>query len=134
MLSSLVLARVGFAPRHGLLMPACIRLWWTTRDDWAGAPNGGDDGFRVNIGAITISSAAFSRRHSGLLEAPLDIRAPEPASAFPLIDGKVIDVGRGGWSLLLGQLTEQASRILEKFADARLGDIFRTGATQLRTG
>jgi len=36
---------------------------------------------------------------------------------------KLIDVGRGGWSLLLGQLTKQASRILEKFADARAGNL-----------
>lgn len=80
------------------------------------------DGFRVNIGAIAIEFGGIFEETFRTVGAPLDIRAPEPASAF-LIDGKVIDVGRGGWSLLLGQLTKQASRILEKFADARSGNL-----------
>ncbi|MGE3992433.1 FAD-dependent oxidoreductase, partial [Pseudorhodoplanes sp.] len=54
--------------------------------------------------------------------APLNLRFPEPATAFYL-NGKVIDVGRGGWSLLLGQLTKQASKILERFAEARIGKL-----------
>lgn len=80
------------------------------------------DGFKVNIGAIAIELGGVFEETFRLVGAPLNIRAPEPASAF-LIDGKLIDVGRGGWSLLLGQLTKQASRILEKFADARGGNL-----------
>jgi phytoene dehydrogenase-like protein len=80
------------------------------------------DGFKVNIGAIAIEFGGVFEETFHTVGAPLDIRAPEPASSF-LIDGKLIDVGRGGWSLLLGQLTKQASRILEKFADARSGNL-----------
>uniref|UniRef100_A0ABS3MPH5 NAD(P)/FAD-dependent oxidoreductase n=1 Tax=Bradyrhizobium quebecense TaxID=2748629 RepID=A0ABS3MPH5_9BRAD len=80
------------------------------------------DGFKVNIGAIAIEFGGVFEETFHTVGAPLDIRAPEPASSF-FIDGKVIDVGRGGWSLLLGQLTKQASRILEKFADARSGNL-----------
>jgi len=80
------------------------------------------DGFKVNIGAIAIELGGIFEETCRLVGAPLDIRAPEPASGF-YIDRKYIDVGRGGWSLLLGQLTKQASRILEKFADARSGNL-----------
>ncbi|MCK1624238.1 NAD(P)/FAD-dependent oxidoreductase [Bradyrhizobium sp. 147] len=80
------------------------------------------DGFKVNIGAIAIEFGGVFEETFRTVGAPLNIRAPEPASSF-FIDGKLIDVGRGGWSLLLGQLTKQASRILERFADARSGNL-----------
>ena len=80
------------------------------------------DGFKVNVGAIAIELGGVFEETCRLVGVPLDIRAPEPASGF-YIDRKYIDVGRGGWSLLLGQLTKQASRILEKFADARSGNL-----------
>ena len=80
------------------------------------------DGFKVNIGAIAIELGGVFEETFNTVGATLDIRTPEPASSF-FIDGKLIDVGRGGWSLLLGQLTKQASRILEKFADARAGNL-----------
>lgn len=80
------------------------------------------DGFKVNIGAIAIELGGVFEETFKTVGAHLDIRTPEPASSF-FIDGKLIDVGRGGWSLLLGQLTKQASRILEKFADARSGNL-----------
>jgi phytoene desaturase len=80
------------------------------------------DGFKVNIGAIAIELGGVFEETFCSVGAALDIRTPEPASSF-FIDGKLIDVGRGGWSLLLGQLTKQASRILEKFADARAGNL-----------
>jgi phytoene dehydrogenase-like protein len=80
------------------------------------------DGFTVNIGAIAIELGGVFEETFNTIGVPLDIRTPEPASSF-FIDGKLIDVGRGGWYLLLGQLTKQASRILEKFADARSGNL-----------
>lgn len=80
------------------------------------------DGFKVNLGAIAIELGGVFEETFRLVGAPLDIRAPEPASGF-LIDGKLVDVSRGGWSLLLGQLTKQAAKILEKFADARSGNL-----------
>src|ERR1700716_1949481 len=76
------------------------------------------DGFTVNIGAIAIELGGVFEETFDTVGAPLDIRTPEPASSF-FIDGKLIDVGRGGWSLLLGQLTQQASRHPEEFGDTR---------------
>lgn len=80
------------------------------------------DGFTVNVGAIAIELGGVFEETFHTVGASLNIRNPEPASSF-FIDGKLIDVGRGGWSLLLGQLTKHASRILEKFADARAGNL-----------
>ena len=80
------------------------------------------DGFKVNVGAIALEYGGVFQETFALVNAPLDIRAPEPATGF-LIDGKMIDLSRGGWSLLLGQLTKQAAKVLEKFAEARAGNL-----------
>lgn len=78
------------------------------------------DGFKVNVGAIALEVGGVFEETFTLVGAPLDLRFPEPASAFYL-DRKVVDVGRGGWGLLLGQMTKQAARILDTFAEARTG-------------
>ncbi|MCC0003435.1 MAG: FAD-dependent oxidoreductase [Methylobacteriaceae bacterium] len=78
------------------------------------------DGFIVNEGAIALEVGGVFEETFHLVGAPLDLRFPEPASAFYL-DHKVVDVGKGGWGFLLGQMTKQAARILEKFAEARTG-------------
>jgi len=78
------------------------------------------DGFIVNEGAIALEVGGVFEETFHLVGAPLDLRFPEPASAFYL-DRKVVDVGKGGWGLLLGQMTKQAARIMEKFAEARTG-------------
>ncbi len=78
------------------------------------------DGFVVNEGAIALEVGGVFEETFNLVGAPLDLRFPEPASAFYL-DHKVVDVGKGGWGLLLGQMTKQAARILDKFAEARSG-------------
>ncbi len=80
------------------------------------------DGFKVNIGAIALEVGGVFEETFHLVGAPLDLRYPEPASAFYL-NNKVVDVGKGGWGMLLGQLTKQAARILDKFADARAGHL-----------
>lgn len=78
------------------------------------------DGFVVNERAIALEVGGVFEETFTLVGAPLDLRFPEPASAFDL-DHKVVDVGRGGWGLLVGQMTRQAACILEKFAEARTG-------------
>ena len=80
------------------------------------------DGFTVNIGAIALEVGGVFEETFQLVNAPLDLRFPEPAPAFYL-DHKVVDVGKGGWGLLLGQMTKQAARILDKFAEARSGQL-----------
>ena len=80
------------------------------------------DGHIVNIGAIAIERGGVFEETFGLLDVPLDIREPNPATVF-YIDGKVINVAKGGWGMLLGTFTKQAAKIGAKFADARGGDL-----------
>lgn len=78
------------------------------------------DGFTVNIGAIAIERGGVFEETFDLLGVPLDIREPSPATVF-FIDGKVINVAKGGWGMLLGTFTKQAAKIGAKFSDARAG-------------
>ena len=81
------------------------------------------EGFNVNIGAIAIELGSTFEETFNLLNVPLDIREPTPATVFR-IDKKVINVSKGGgWGLLLGTFTKQAAKIGAKFADARQGDL-----------
>ncbi|WP_170958854.1 FAD-dependent oxidoreductase [Magnetospirillum sp. 15-1] len=80
------------------------------------------DGFKVNIGAIALELGGVFEETFAALGQPLDVRLPKPASAFYL-DHRVVDVGSGGWGMLLGGLTKQAAKILEKFAEARAGSL-----------
>ena len=80
------------------------------------------DGFIVNVGAIAIERGGVFEETFDLLGVPLDIREPNPATVFR-IDGKTINVAKGGWGLLLGSFTKQAAKIGAKFADARAGDL-----------
>lgn len=80
------------------------------------------DGFKVNVGAIALELGGVFEETFHTVGAPLDIRVPELGNAF-FLDGKVVDVGRGGWSVLLGGLTKQAARILDRFAEARTGNL-----------
>lgn len=81
------------------------------------------DGFTVNIGAIAIELGSTFQETFDAIGVPLDIREPNPATVF-LIDGKVINVAKGGgWGFLLGTFTKQAAKIGAKFSDARSGDL-----------
>jgi phytoene dehydrogenase-like protein len=80
------------------------------------------DGHIVNIGAIAIERGGVFEETFDLVGVPLDIREPSPATVF-YIDGKVINVAKGGWGMLLGTFTKQAAKIGAKFADARAGDL-----------
>lgn len=79
------------------------------------------DGFTVNTGAIAIERGSVFEETFQLLDVPLDIREPKPATVF-LIDGKVVDPsGGGGWGFLLGGLTKAAARIGASFGEVRKG-------------
>lgn len=80
------------------------------------------DGHIVNVGAIAIERGGLFEETFDLLGVPLDIREPNPATVF-YIDGKVINVAKGGWGMLLGSFTKQAAKIGAKFAEARAGDL-----------
>src|SRR5512133_616756 len=80
------------------------------------------DGHIVNVGAIAIERGGVFEETFELLGVPLDIREPSPATVF-YIDGKVINVAKGGWGMLLGTFTKQAAKIGAKFADAKAGQL-----------
>jgi phytoene dehydrogenase-like protein len=80
------------------------------------------DGHVVNIGAIAIECGGIFEETFDMLGVPLDIREPNPATVF-YIDNKVINVAKGGWGMLLGTFTKQASKIGAKFAAARAGEL-----------
>jgi len=81
------------------------------------------EGFTVNIGAIAIELGSTFEETFSLLNVPLDLREPNPATVFR-IDGQLVNVSKGGgWGLLLGGFTKQAAKIGAKFADARGGDL-----------
>jgi phytoene desaturase len=81
------------------------------------------EGFTVNIGAIAIELGGVFEETFALLDVPLDLREPSPATVFR-IDKKIINVSKGGgWGMLLGTFTKQAAKIGAKFADARSGDL-----------
>ncbi|GAB3377613.1 FAD-dependent oxidoreductase [Spongiibacter taiwanensis] len=80
------------------------------------------DGFTVNIGAIAIELGSIFEETMSLVEMPVDVREPSPATVF-YIDGKVINPQKGGWGLLLGGITKSAAKIATKFADARKGEL-----------
>ena len=73
------------------------------------------EGFTVNVGAIAIELGGVFEETFSLLDVPLDVREPNPATVF-FIEGKVINVAKGGWSMLLGTFTKQAAKIGAKFA------------------
>jgi phytoene desaturase len=80
------------------------------------------DGHVVNVGAIAIERGGLFEETFEMLGVPLDVREPSPATVF-YVDGKVINVAKGGWGMLLGTFTKQAAKIGAKFADARAGDL-----------
>ncbi|RYX91452.1 MAG: NAD(P)/FAD-dependent oxidoreductase [Comamonadaceae bacterium] len=80
------------------------------------------EGFTVNVGAIAIERGGVFEETFGLLGVDLDIREPNPATVFR-VEGKTINVAKGGWGMLLGSFTKQAAKIGAKFADARAGDL-----------
>ncbi|HVZ44204.1 MAG TPA: FAD-dependent oxidoreductase [Ramlibacter sp.] len=80
------------------------------------------DGHIVNIGAIAIEKGGVFEETFALLDVELDVREPSPATVF-YIDGKVINVAKGGWGMLLGTFTKQAAKIGSRFAQARDGEL-----------
>lgn len=80
------------------------------------------DGFTVNKGAIALKTGGVMEeimRESGVA---LDVRIPEPRTAFR-VDGKIVNSGKGGLGILLAGLTKSAAKIGAKFVDARNGDL-----------
>lgn len=80
------------------------------------------EGFTINEGAIAVEVGGALEQTFAQLGVPLDVREPSIPTAFR-IDGKLVDVSKGGWGILLNTFTKQAAKIGAKIADARGGDL-----------
>jgi phytoene dehydrogenase-like protein len=108
-------ARLAHAGYRTLLVEACDRLGGR-------ASTMEIDGFKVNVGAIALELGGVFEETFDLVGAPLEIREPAPATVFYL-NHKVVDVTRGGWAMLLGQISKKAAKVLGAFAEARSGSL-----------
>lgn len=86
------------------------------------------EGFTVNLGAISLARGGVFEEMFTVLGVSLDIREPSTVAVFR-VNGKLMDVTKGGLGMLLGSITRQAAKIGAKFAEARTGELPEAGLT-----
>ncbi|OLM32913.1 Phytoene dehydrogenase [Pseudonocardia sp. Ae717_Ps2] len=79
------------------------------------------DGFLVNDGAIVIEVGGITEETFAEVGAEFDIRTPKVPVLYR-VGGKNLDVTRGGWGMLLSQLTRQGAKLLSGIGAARTND------------
>ncbi|MGW6458874.1 phytoene desaturase family protein [Streptomyces sp. NPDC055078] len=79
------------------------------------------DGFKVNNGAIVLELGGIAEETFAEVGAPYDVRMPKPPLLYR-IGGKDVDVTKGGWGVLLGQLTRQGAKLMKGIGAAREDD------------
>lgn len=80
-----------------------------------------EDGCVVNTGAIAIEYGGILEEIFRTVDAPFDIRVPEPATMFR-IKGKDVDITRGGWGKLVNGITKKGASLLDGLGQARRGE------------
>lgn len=80
------------------------------------------DGFLINTGAVAIERGGMMEETFEELEAPYEIRLPEPANVFR-VKGKSVDPGKGGWAFLLDKMTKKGAKLLGQLGGARQGEL-----------
>lgn len=81
-----------------------------------------EDGFLVNTGAVAIEYGGVLEETFREVDAPFEIRVPQPATLFR-IKGKDVDISRGGWGHLLNGITKKGAGVLAGMGSARRGDL-----------
>ena len=79
------------------------------------------DGFTVNDGAIVIEVGGITEQTFAEVGAEFDVRAPAVPVLYR-VGGKDLDVTRGGWGLLLSQMTRHGAKLLSGIGAARSDD------------
>lgn len=79
------------------------------------------DGFLVNDGAIVIEVGGITEETFAEVGAEFDVRTPQVPVLYR-VGGKNLDVTRGGWGMLLSQLTRQGAKLLSGIGAARTDD------------
>jgi phytoene dehydrogenase-like protein len=76
------------------------------------------DGFKVNVGAIVIEVGGITEETFAEVGAEFEVRAPTPPVLYR-VGSKDLDVTRGGWGVLLSNLTRQGAKLLTGIGAAR---------------
>jgi phytoene desaturase len=79
------------------------------------------DGYTINTGAVAIEFGGVMEETFHAVGAELQLRFPEPANVFR-IKGRTINPAKGGWSLLLDQITKKGAKLLTGLGSARAGE------------
>jgi phytoene dehydrogenase-like protein len=79
------------------------------------------DGFKLNTGAVAIELGGVMEETANELGVDLGLRFPEPANVFS-VKGKVVNPAKGGWKLLLDQITKKGAKVLAGLGAARKGE------------
>jgi phytoene desaturase len=79
------------------------------------------DGFLVNDGAIVIELGGITEETFAEVGAPFDVRSPTTPVLYR-VGSRNLDVTRGGWGLLLSNLTRQGAKLLTGIGAARRDD------------
>lgn len=85
------------------------------------------DGFKVNDGAIVIEVGGITQETFAEVGAEFDVRSPAVPVLYR-VGSTDLDVTRGGWGLLLSQLTRQGAKLLTGIGAARKDDDALPGA------
>lgn len=79
------------------------------------------DGFVVNDGAIVIEVGGITEETFAEVGAEFDVRTPRVPVLYR-VGSRDLDVTRGGWGMLLSQLTRQGAKLLTGIGAARKDD------------
>jgi phytoene desaturase len=79
------------------------------------------DGYTINTGAVAIECGGVMQETFRDVGAELGLRFPDPANVFR-VKGKTINPAKGGWALLLDQITRKGAKLLTGLSNARKGE------------
>lgn len=79
-------------------------------------------GYVINTGAVAIELGGAMEETFEHVGVPLKLRCPEPANVFR-VNGRTINPAKGGWKLLLDQITKKGAKVLTQLGSARKGEM-----------
>jgi len=80
------------------------------------------DGFKLNTGAVAIELGGTIKETADLLGIDYGLRFPEPANVFS-VKGKHVNPAKGGWKVLIDQMTKKGAKVLTNLGAARKGEL-----------
>lgn len=80
------------------------------------------DGFTINTGAVAIEFGGDMEQTFIDVDAPFELRSPDPANTFH-VKGKVVNPAKGGWAFLLDRITKSGAKLLTNLGSAKKGEL-----------